>query len=321
MVSYIPKTGAAPFPGNSRARFVRRLIWCAILFGPAVYFGREGDYVVAAVSVIAIVSAFSGYFTGAAWMLASLVGIGAAFTFAPSLGYTHEMRFSEWFGTTGLTNRFMSVGIVGILISTVVALVLMKITGRMIESRRGLESFNRFLGFGIGAVQGPAAVLFLLGGFLVIESMEQERAGHLGPSVVADKPLVSKLMLKTNELTHESLLGPTIVEYNPFTRIPQLDKLADVQRSVQVLSDPAQIEGVLNHPSIRELQERPAVKHAVEQLRADESIQEVLRSGKRMDRSMAMILLSHPAVLELIDQPGFLKEASRIINGARLLAR
>jgi uncharacterized membrane protein required for colicin V production len=289
---------------------IRYLLLITIFFAPAFFFATGGDYIAATICVMASLGALSGYQTGAAFMFASLAALAAAFTFAPTLGPSYELQFSEFFGTTGLTNRFLSVGAIGVLVLFAIAGGLLLIMSRVLDCRPGLERLNRCLGLGIGAVQGPAAVFFLLGGFLIIESMEQNRPAD------QRRPIVSNLVLKTTELTRQSQLGPTIVAYNPFTRIPQLNKLQQVHRSVQVLRDPAQIQGVLNHPSIRQLQRRPEVREAIEKLAADPAIQELLHSGKKMDRSMAMLLLSHPAVMELVDQPGFLEEASQVINGA-----
>jgi hypothetical protein len=36
---------------------------------------------------------------------------------------------------------------------------------------------------------------------------------------------------------------------------------------------------------------------------------------------MAIVLLNHPAVLELVDEPGFIEEARKVIRGTNLIAR
>ncbi len=47
---------------------------------------------------------------------------------------------------------------------------------------------------------------------------------------------------------------------------------------------------------------------------ADKKIKQILSAGKPLDRAAVMTLLQHPAVLELVDQPGFLAEASRVLE-------
>ncbi|KKK73167.1 hypothetical protein LCGC14_2896540, partial [marine sediment metagenome] len=135
------------------------------------------------------------------------------------------------------------------------------------------------------------------------------------------RQFLSKAISTTTEYTRASRLGPIIDQYNPFVRIPSLNKLEEVQKSVRVLSDPRKIDRLLKHPSIQQLQRRPEVRAVVRKLNDDPEIRNVLRSGRRMDRSMAMTLLNHPAVLELIDQPGFMEEATKVIRDADLIAR
>ncbi len=89
-----------------------------------------------------------------------------------------------------------------------------------------------------------------------------------------------------------------------------------MQQSVQVLNQPGKIDELLHHPSIEKLRQHPDVEYAVDRLMRDPEIQEVLQSGKGWDRDSAVKLLSHPAVMELIDQPGFLEEAASVIKAA-----
>jgi uncharacterized membrane protein required for colicin V production len=308
------------FANHSRIRYCRGLLFTAFVFSPAIYYGWLGDFVVAAVCAIAVIGAFSGYRAGASWILAPLAAIATAIAFAPPMGKYSELIFSQLFGTTGLTNRFLSIGILGLVLSLVVSSVLIMIARRVLRYRPRLDSFNRWLGLGFGGLLGPIAILFFLGGMLILEPTMRKRASM---NRLDDErgQFVSKFVLTTTKMTRQSRLSPTVVEYNPFTRIPQLNKMEELQRTIAVLSDPAKIRGMLRHPSIKQLQQRPEVKLAMQKLTAEPVIQEILRSGKRMDRSMAMSLLRHPAVLELVDQPGFLTEASKIIRRMHLVTR
>ncbi len=295
-----------------------RLLFYVLFFGPAIYFAVDGDYPATAICAVAGIAAFGGYRAGAVSIVTLLAAVTAAIAFAPSLGQSQEARFATWFGTTGLTNRFLSIGAIGAVISMVIAGLGMFISGKLLRPRPRLDSVNRWIGFGIGGVEGVAASIFFLGGMLMIEPIEKQRA-ELRDAEDVRGNLVSEFILDTSEGTRDSRIGPALVDYNPFTRIPQLNRVEELQQSVQVLSDPKKIEGLLEHPSIRQLQQRPEVRRAVQKLTDDPEIQEVLRSGKRMDRSMAMTLLNHPAVMELVDQPEFLEHAARAIESTPLL--
>ena len=265
-------------------------------------------------------TAFSGFRLGAVAILGSIGAIAAAIEYAPSIGCAQEFRFTQWFGTTGLLNRFLCIGVVGLAITLGVTGVVMFVAGKAFRKRPDLDKLNRWSGFGIGFVEGLAACLFFLGGMLVIDPIEKEHAQSRSADDTR-RQFLSKAISTTTEYTRASRLGPIIDQYNPFVRFSRLNKVEELQKSVRVLSDPKKIDGLLNHSSIQQLQRRPEVQAVVKKLNDDPEIRNILRSGRRMDRSMAMTLFNHPAVLELLDQPGFIEEATKVIRGTDLIAR
>lgn len=286
--------------------------------GPAVYFGYQGDYILAALVAGACLSAFSGFRIGATAMIASVVAITTAVTYAPSIAYQHEFRFTEWFGTTGLLNRFVSIGAVGLGITIFASLLVMLVTRGIYRFRPRLDRANRWIGFWIGGVEGVAITVFILGGALVLEPIEKDRARHNVNQTERGKQ-ISFCVLKTAEHVHDSEVGSYIEKYNPFVQFPELNKIEEVQKSVQVLSDPKKIQSLINHPDVRRLQSRPEVQTAVKRVTEDPEIREALNAGGPMNRKIAMTLMNHPAILELIDQPGFMEAATKVILGSNLL--
>ena len=122
-----------------------RLFTIVAAVGGMGYFGMEHDYFgVAAVGLIAF-GAFTGFRTGLSRIGATLVGFAVAFMFAPQFGMEHEAHFSNWLGTTGLLNRFIAVGVIGLLLSGATAVVLMFISGRIMRRRPGLAATNHWL--------------------------------------------------------------------------------------------------------------------------------------------------------------------------------
>ncbi len=294
------------------------LLVSLVFFGPAIYFGFEGDYVLAAVGALAGMTAFSGYRLGALAMLGSVAAFAVAIAYAPRLGYGQEFRFTEWFGTTGLLNRILTIGVIGFAITLVVTLVSVFVARKVCRSRPGFDRLNRWCGFGLGAVEGPIACLFFLGGLLIIAPFGQMET----PMQTADNArgqFLWKAIWSTTAHTRSSRLGPVIDAYNPFVRFPELNKLEEIQTGVQVLSDPKRIETLLENPNMQELQQRPEIKTAVRKLIDDPQIQDALHSGKPLDWSMAMTLLNHPAVLELVDQPEFVEAAMQAFHSTDVI--
>ena len=124
---------------------------------------------------------------------------------------------------------------------------------------------------------------------------------------------ISDAVLTTAKYTRESRLGSYIEQYNPFVKIPQLNKLDQVQQTVRVLNDPAKMNGLLNHPKVVDLKQRPETKRAVRELMEDPQIREILSAKKQMDKASVVTLMNHPAILNLIDQPYFVETAMQIM--------
>lgn len=292
-----------------------KLVWSLAFFGPAIAMGYAGQWLFAAILVAAAVGSFSGFRIGAFSIFTSLVAIGVAIRYAPELGMTHAYRFEQWFGTTGLANRFISIAVFGLVIAVVVTVLSLGILGRTIRHRRPLDRANRYLGFVVGGLQGTAAIVLFVCGMLVMESGERERA----PTREASNRLgqfASKVILGTADAAKASPMGPMLVKYNPITRIPELNKIQEYRHTAEVISDPAKLNVVMAQPEIVELRQRPEIQKLVQELNDDPSISEVVQPGKPITREAAMRLLSHPAVMELVDQPGFLDQAAQAIKNA-----
>ncbi len=294
-----------------------RLFFLTLFSGPAIYFATQGDYVLSAIVAAAGLSSFSGFRIGAAAMITSVAAIAVAVSYAPSIGYQHEWRFTQWFGTTGLMNRILCIGVVGLLITLGTSMLVMVVTGKLFLGRPNLNLKNKWLGFMIGGVEGVVATVVLLGGVLILEPMEQARIDKNIAQTERGKT-ISEFVLKIAGFTHASEIGPTIEQYNPFVRFPKLNKIEQVQKTVQTLSDPQKIERLMRHPEVQQLQSRPEVRTAVEKVMKDPEIRSALHSGTPMNRSIAITLLNHPAILELIDQPGFIDVATKAIQATNV---
>lgn len=295
-----------------------RLLLSAALFGPAIYFGINGDSVAAFVIAVTAFSAFFGYRAGAVSIGGFLIAFAAAVTSAPRLGLAYEDRFADWFGTSGLANRALAIGSIGVVVSLVVSTFVIYLGNRILRRRSRLSALNRWAGFLIGAAEGIVVCFFFLGGMLIMEPTERRKAPRRDPNDRRGQ-LISKLVVETAARTRSSKLGPIITQYNPFTLFPSLNRMDDIQNSVEVLSDPNRVSDFLEHPSIQELKATPEVREAVDQLTQDPGVQQFLDQERPMDMEVAKTLLNHPALLELIDHPGFLEQAAEAIQRTEIL--
>ena len=93
--------------------------------------------------------------------------------FAPGLGASREGLFTEWFGTTGILNRWLIIGVIGLLIAFVVGVIASVILKFILESRPRLSWFNGWLGFAAGGLNAAIAILFALGSIQTIAPLYQ----------------------------------------------------------------------------------------------------------------------------------------------------
>ena len=107
-------------------------------------------------------------------------------------------------------------------------------------------------------------------------------------------------------------------KHNPFVKFPQLNKFKEIQQTVRTISDPAAMKQVITHPRIQELQDNPSVQAAITKLKADKEIQEIIGSGKPLDREKMMALLNSQVVMDLLDKPEFIDQASTIVEELNL---
>jgi hypothetical protein len=56
------------------------------------------------------------------------------------------------------------------------------------------------------------------------------------------------------------------------------------------------------------------VQQAMRDLRDDPEISKLLQGGKALDSAAIIMLINHPKVLNLLDQPGFLKSAQSALK-------
>jgi uncharacterized membrane protein required for colicin V production len=278
--------------------------------GAAGYVWWLGDHVAATALAAITIMGFGGYRVGATRIAGFLIGLATAVVYAPGFGGALEANFAEWFGMTGLANRIASVGAVGIGI-TLAAMIVAAILSRFLFGKRPLlRAGDRWIGFGVGTLQGAIVMLLLLGGMLEVEAMAKQRV----ESRIADDELrhaVAVQVVKVAEKTRESRIASLVSTYNPFDRVPQLRSL---RRRVQVISDPAKLNDLVQHPSMERFTERPQVRKAIDNLTADPQLQQALQSGQPIDQKTALSLMNNPSVLKLLDEPEFMSEMSRLLS-------
>jgi len=294
----------SPIPTRPRMGALWALLLFVAVLGLFGYFCNQSDWVSAAATLAVGFAAFGGFKTGALKALAFLVSATATFYLAPYLGMQLESTFSNWVGTTGLTNRFYAILVTGLVVFLITVIVTIKLGNRILHGRPKITLLNHWLGFLLGGVQGFLVVVILLGGMVTIQKVNAERLSERIPPTGRAK-LLAEILDKTSEQTQASRLAPLITRFNPFEHVPQLSNVDEWQRGMEVLMDPSKVNALFDQPAIKDLKNREDVAETLAQLNEDPEIQKLLNSNRPASKELAMKLLNHPAVLNLLDQAEF----------------
>jgi len=277
----------------------------------AIFFSWQGDYVTASAIVLVGVALRSGYHAGAATFAGLLAGGALAMVVAGPTGKVVEPIFANWFGTQGLNNRLLSVATVGVSLVFMVTLVVRFAVKRSVANQPKLQSWNRWLGLTCGGIQGGLLVLFLVGGVMIIEPLARDelliRRRH-------DRDmgrLVSEQVVMIADSTRGGKLGPVIAQYNPFDHI---GVLTHVRTGVELLRTPATLQTITHRPAVAALADRPEVQVAARELREDPQLHDILTPGKTINGKTLSSLMTHPAILRLLDDREFVQELMQALG-------
>ena len=299
-----PMSEESPIPTHPRMGALWALMVVVAVLGCFGYFCNQSDWISAAATLAVGFAAFGGFKTGAIKALAFLASATATFYLVPYLGMQVESTFSNWLGTTGLTNRFYAVLVTGLVVFLIMLIVTVKLGNRALQERPKTTLLNHWLGFTLGGIQGFLVVFILLGGVVAIQKMNAERLREQIPTTERGK-LLAKVLNKTSQQTQASRLAPLIARFNPFEHVPQLSHIDEWQWAIETLMDPAKFNHLLDQPAIQQLKNREDVAETLAQLNKDPEIQKLLKSNRPASKELAIKLLNHPAVLALLDQATF----------------
>ncbi|WP_162006709.1 CvpA family protein [Roseimaritima sediminicola] len=302
------------------ARFPITVLSLGLFLPPIGYFAYQGDYVLSVALGVVAVLAISGFRLGLLRIVGSLAGMTLAVLYAPQLGQTYAPHFHTWLGTTGLTNRFIAIAAIGLLITSVTALLFVVLSRRLFELRPRADALNRWTGYVVGAGQGVLAMWLLIGGVLLLDRPHAPQSADRQPPASKDAPVhrVDQWVDAAKQQIETSQLGNLVADNNPFERVPALSQFQTWQRTALTLKDPAAIDGLLRHPDVVRLQQNTAVRAAIAELQQDEQIREILDSDRPLDPHRAIQLLNHQKVMQLVDQPEFLETVQRVIRSEGL---
>ncbi|WP_158222614.1 CvpA family protein [Rhodopirellula sp. MGV] len=277
----------------------------ATMVASAVLF-RQGDPIAAISLVLISFSSMVAFKMGVIGIASSLIGLTAAFYFAPAAAPTLEPYATRYFETTGLANRFLSIAVAGVLISMIVSLLVTALLGGTIAHRQRLAKANHYGGFVLGAIEGTLLVWLALGGLISMQLWQRDAN--------KSENAVAQWVDHWAAQTRQSAIGPFVRDYNPFERIEPLAETQKLPAAVRQLSSPGAVDRLLADPEIRSLRNDPEVSRAIEELRGEPQLAGVFRGGQPLGQEELLFLMNSPAVMKLADDPEFRQGVRRVLE-------
>ncbi len=137
--------------------------------------------------------------------------------------------------------------------------------------------------------EATVGIALLLGALLIVfpATEDSEPAGLpelAKPSASFQERLNDQLAMVATQ-TRSGASGELLEKHNPFVRFPELNKFEKIQQTVRTISNPAAIEQLIPHPRIDELKNKPAVQAAIDKLKFDEAIRQIIGSEEPLNQT------------------------------------
>lgn len=279
------------------------LVWFAMGWVPGIIVG------------LLALGVWQGLYRGAAEIIGLALGLIVAMLLAPLLGRVCEGLFSAMLGTQGLTNRFVSMLMVGFIIVAICWLAGSLIAGRIVKHRPEWFALNRYVGGGIGALEGlllalcivwiPTAVRPVAAVRSAAEADERiydamvEGSYKLGDQAPkAARPSLADWLLARADEVDDSMLGRAVNNANPLSTTQILDVAEDY---LAVLRDEDAANMLQQTQAWQRMLALPSVTQAREVVQQDESLRQVFET-EGFNISALRVLLDSPTVLKVMDE-------------------
>ncbi len=237
----------------------------------------------------------NGYWLGASKAGAAVCGMLVAALLAVPMGKALEGLFGSMFGTTGLTNRLISIAIMAVVLTAAAAVALKIVIGRVFKDRPSWGRYDRYVGSGLGLVEGAMLGLMVIWAVLAVQPMAASSKAATGdqPNTGADQ------VLAMGDAIRDSNIGRLADAVNPLS---EMRLIALLQDALRVLNDPVARSRFVEHPAMKSIGDRPAVKEAMDMFKADPQINAVIDSAGSITREQIRAILDSPTLLKVLDE-------------------
>jgi hypothetical protein len=301
-----------PRPQPEEAAQIDRMIKYGIIGGAALlvlvvlFAGGSAARIMALVIAAAVLQ---GLWRGAAELVGIVAGTLAAVMIGPMMGRGLEGVCSGLFRTTGLTNRFLSIGIVSLAIIIVVAAGVSVGAKRFLEKKPELARWNPFAGAALGLIEGLILAMAVLWVPLALEPVARAQvdraaaAEREGESATPNPVAQGLIGFATG--VRESSLGGLAESTNPIQGSRILSVANDF---AAVMHDQEAMRWLLETDVMRSIHELPSVVQATEMFKADPNLSRLADEGAGSGGEALLAVMNSPTVLRIFDQTSVVRD-------------
>ena len=271
-----------------------------------------GNLVTGVFVLFVALAAVNGYWVGASRITAVFGGMFVAAILAVPLGRAFEGVFSAALGSSGLTNRMVSIAMLALIIVVVVTIALQVVIGRVVKKKPQWKRYDKLIGSGLGLAEGTLLGFLLIWAVLSLEPIAVTSLAQTGEPQNATRPNpVSQKIVALAKVARESSVGQIADAVNP---LDEMRLITMFENGLIVLNDPAIREAFVTHPTIEGLRQRPAVQQALEMLAADPKINQIIESEGSISGEELRAILDSPTILDILDETNLVGELSPIVE-------
>lgn len=274
----------------------------AILF--ALTAGLIGGWVVLLVVGVAVLAMLQGLWRGATELVGLVVGMLLAAVLARPIGAALDGIPAAIFGTTGLTNRLLSIAVTGLVIVSVCGVGLSIVAKRQMKKHPAWRAFDPYVGAALGLAEGSLLAMFLLWTPLALEPiaaarLESDRAAAIGDgeSPEAYENPVARAVLSLSGRVRDSGIGGFAEETNPFSNSRWLTLASDF---AAVCRDPAAYGRLMNSHAMQRLRNLPSITAAMNEVQQDGELTELFKT-RGVSTGTIRAVMDSPTILHVLD--------------------
>lgn len=273
----------------------------------ALAFALGGRVSAGVVAIIGLTT-LQGLWRGAAEIVAILIAMVLGTILARPLGHALEGPIHSMSGTGGIANRVLAIVVAAALVTGIFSLIASRLTRAFLRSRPNLRAANRYLGAGLGLVEGIFLSLLLMWTVLTLAPVARAQAVAQGSEPTSP---VTQTLSRLDDAVRASAFSGLAQSTNP---MPDSELMQLATDFTEVMGHEEARRHLLESEPLKQIQGLPSVQAAIERVRADPELV-ALTGDKAISGEDLSRFLNSPTVLDILDHTTIVEDVRPLANG------